>query len=246
MMVILSPAKKIRIGQAAGHVSRPQFLYEAMQVVEALRLYPSWELERILMTNPEIALDAYMQYQAFDLGAAGREALFAYNGLVYQQMNPTDFSEGDLAFANQHLRILSAVYGVLRPLDGILPCRLEMQCKLPVDGAKNLYEFWGNKPYRTLFSGRQTVVNLASEEYTKTVRRHLLPSDDFVDIVFLAHYKGKLKTLPAWAKMARGQMARYIVKRRADTPEELKEFDWNSYVYVPELSYHNKIVFVKD
>lgn len=245
MVAILSPAKKIRAGRAAGKPGKPQFLQEAIQVVEALRPYAAWELERILMTNPEIALDACLQYRTFDPEAAGREALFAYNGLVYQQMNPTDFSEGELAFANAHLRILSAVYGILLPLDGILPCRLEMQCKLPVGSEKNLYAFWGDKPYRTLFSKRQTVINLASEEYAKIVRQHLLSSDDFVDIVFLARYKGKLRTLPAWAKMARGQMARYMVKNWIDTPEELKGFDWNGYAYVPELSYHNKMVFVK-
>lgn len=245
MIAVLSPAKKIRTGQAAGMVCKPQFLKEAVQVIEALRPYAAWELERILRTNPDIALDAYVQYRAFDARLPGREAVFAYNGLVYQQMNPTDFSGEELAYANAHLRILSAVYGILRPLDGILPCRLEMQCKLPVGSAKNLYEFWGDKPYRALLSGRQPVVNLASEEYAKIIRRQLLPSDNFIDIVFLAHYKGKLKTLPAWAKMARGQMARYIVKHRIDAPEQLKKFDWNGYVYVPELSYHNKFVFVK-
>ena len=246
MIAILSPAKKIRTGQATEWIGRPQFLKEAQQVIEALRPFAAWELERILMTNPEIALDAYVQYRSFDASLPGREAVFAYNGLVYQQMNATDFSDEELAYANAHLRILSAVYGILRPLDGILPCRLELQCKLPVGNAKNLYDFWGDKPYRTLFFGRRTVINLASEEYARVIRRQLLPSDDFIDIVFLAHYKGALKTLPAWAKMARGQMARFMVKERANTPEDLKQFDWNGYCYVPELSYHNKFVYVKD
>lgn len=245
MIAILSPAKKVRMFQTDSMACRPVFLEAAVEIVEALRRFASWQLESLLMTSPGIAMDAFLQYRAFDPAQPGTPAMYAYQGLVYRHLAPSDFTEADCAFANEHLRILSAVYGLLRPMDAILPCRLEMQCKLPVGGSKNLYDFWGSRLYQALSLPRQPIVNLASEEYAKAVRRWLLPSDDFIDVVFLAWYKGKQKVLPAWAKMARGQMARYLIKNRLEYPEQLQQFDYDGYAYVPELSYHNRYVFVK-
>ena len=246
MVAIIAPAKRIRPYSEHGQITVPVFSEEAEQIVEAMRRLEPWEMESVLRTNEKIALEAYINYQSIGLDVPGTQALFAYDGLVYKNIIPESFDEDELDFINQKLRILSAVYGVLRPSDGILPYRLEMNCSLSVNGTENLYRFWGNKLHRELYCSAAVVVNLASEEYAKAVRKHLRPQDTWIDVIFLSCYKGKLKTLPAWAKMARGQMVRYIVKNRLETPEQLKKFCWDGYHFEACLSERDRLIFVRN
>ncbi len=245
MLLILSPAKNMQVSTLEGlSLSRPRFPAQTGQLAEALRVLSPWQLERPMSINPDLAFKAFTAFQSFDLDAEGTAALLAYHGLQYRNLDPQSFSLADFAFANEHLRLLSAFYGVLRPADGILPYRLEFLCKLKFDG-RNLYQFWGDLFYRDLFSSGQTVVNLASAEYSRTVQPYLTPRDRFLTCNFLVMKRGKPRMLATAAKMARGQMARYLVKERIDQPEGLKGFCWNGYAFVPHLSDESTYTFLQ-
>ena len=141
--------------------------------------------------------------------------------------------------------LLDAFYGMVNPLDDILPYRLEMQYPIKIQG-NNLYKFWDDKIYNKLYSEDNVIVNLASEEYAKTVRRFLNKDDIFIDIDFKVNKYGKLKTLATLAKMARGQMVKYIIENKIDNPEDLKDFTFNSFKYCSNLSTSKKFVFIKE
>ena len=245
MFIILSPAKNMQSSRLEGlTLSRPRFLAQTEQLVETLRKFSPWQLERPMSVNPDLALKAFDSFQSFDPDAEGTAALLAYHGLQYRNLDPQSFSLADFAFANDHLRLLSAFYGVLRPTDGILPYRLEFLCKLKF-GVQNLYQFWGDLFYRDLFSSGKTVINLASAEYSRTVQPYLTPHDRFLTCNFLVMKRGKPRMLATAAKMARGRMARYIVKERIDDPEGLKDFCWNGYTFIPHLSDDSTYTFLQ-
>ena len=182
-------------------------------ILRALRALKAWEMERILKTTPAIALGAYLDHEAFDEQAAGYPALLAFDGLVYRYLAAGDFERGDCLFAREHLRILDGLYGSLRGMDGILPHRLDMAAPLRIAG-KSLYAFWADKLYRDLFADGQPVLNLASGEYARCVTPYLKRKDLFITCRFLSAYRGKHKVITAHTKMARGAMARFIIKNR--------------------------------
>jgi cytoplasmic iron level regulating protein YaaA (DUF328/UPF0246 family) len=245
MIAIISPAKKIQLSPCGLPASTPEYLRETKRIIQALKGYEPWQLESLLKVNQSLALDAYLMHQSFDLSQKGSPALLSYRGLVFQHIGAEDFTSDQLLYANRHVRILSAAYGILKPLDGILPYRLEMQCKLSLDGLKNLYQFWKDKPYASLVKEDSVIVNLASEEYAKCIRSYLTPHVRMIDVEFLSFYKGDYKILPAWAKIARGEMVRFIVKNRPSTPEQLQSFQYDGYSFVPRLSSDTKYVFTR-
>ena len=244
MKVILSPAKNIVPHPMPGlPLTRPRFLAQTETLCAQLKNSSPWQLESLLSVNPELALRAYQDFQQFSPELPGTAALLSYHGLQYQQLDAGSLSLEELAFAQECLRPLSAFYGVLRPCDGILPHRLEFFSRLRLDG-KTLYQFWGDLFYQDLFSHGEPVVNLASAEYAKAVFPHLRPGDRFICCDFLVFRKGKRCTVATWAKMARGQLARWIVKNQAEQSEQLKEFCWQGFTFVPSLSSDTHYVFL--
>lgn len=245
MRMILSPTKKMQSGSGKDRVlHRPQFLEETVQLWEVLREFASYELESAFRINPQLALQAACDFQDFSPEAKGEEALFSYIGLAFSNLQPETFSEEELRFCDETLRILSGFYGLVRPLDGIQPYRLEMGCKLQFDG-KNLYQFWGDKLYRALFEQGDTVLNLASKEYSKAITPYLQPKDRWITCEFLTYRKGKPATVATSAKMARGQMARFIVQNHITAPENVQAFSWDGYAFEAEQSKEDCYVFVK-
>lgn len=245
MIVILSPAKNMRPGHLDGlKITRPRHLEKTRRLNALLKTYDPWELESLLSINPKLAINAWSNYHDMDLNRVGTPALLAYNGLAYHHLFASDFTLEDFHFAAEHLRILSAFYGVLRPSDGILPYRLQLQCKLKVDG-KSLYAFWADMIYQDLFQTGQAVINLCSQEYAKTVSPYLLENDTFITCRFLSRRAGRLCCTATNAKMARGQMARYIIKNHITSPRELRSFDWNGYVFSQALSNSTEYVFIQ-
>lgn len=247
MLAILSPAKRIRpcpcpYGLAP---TRPAFRKEAAELGELLRGYSPWQLESLLGVSPELALDAFALCQGFDAAAPGSPALLAYQGLAYWNLDPGGFSREDLLAAQERLRILSALYGVLRPLDGISPHRLDFLARLR-PGGKTLYRWWGEKICRELFSAGEPVVNLCSGEYARAAAPWLGPGDVFLTVRFLQRRGGRLVTRPTAAKAARGQMARWLVLERLTRPEELTAFSWEGYRFSPELSHSLEYVFFQE
>ncbi len=246
MIAILSPAKQMVSGTQipSQPLSVPRFLEQARQLNQWIQQYSPWELESLLRINPALALKAYSYHQEFSQAKPGTAALLSYRGLAYQHISYSEWNAGDFAFAAEHLRILSAFYGLLRPLDEMKPYRLEFLCKIKPYG-KSLYSFWNDRVYRALYQQDDTVVNLASAEYAKLVRSYLLPHNRFLTCDFVIWRKGKLRTLPTEAKMSRGEMADFIVRNRLHNPEELKTFHRNGYSFQDSLSTDNRYVFLK-
>ena len=246
MRLIISPAKNMRItGDPRLPLSRPGYLQQSARLLEQLREYPPWQLESLMKINPDIALRAFGYYQSLDLESGGSPAIMSYHGLQYQNIDPQSLTPGELQFLQPRLRIVSAFYGLLRPLDGISPYRLELQCKIKVDG-QSLYRFWGDRLYRDLFSPGEPVLNLASAEYSKAVSPFLGARDRFITCDFLVVKRGRLCCLPTAAKMARGQMVRFIARHSIDEPEGVWDFDWDGFEFSPARSDGGRYVFIRD
>lgn len=241
MLAILSPAKNMQAAACPEvEPTRPRDLPQTRELFALLRGLAPFELESLLRTSPAIALRAAADFAAWE-DTGGAPAALAYQGLAYKYLDAASFSADDFACAQERLRLLSAFYGVLRPLDAIRPYRLELQHR---PAGRSLYAFWGDRWYRALYAETDTVVNLASNEYSRAVRPFLQRGDRFLTCEFLTYRKGKLRCLPAVAKMARGSMARYIVKNELGSPEQLPFFDWGGFQYEQSLSSNDTLVFV--
>ena len=245
MLAIISPAKNmLNPTDKKENLNALAFPEKTQVLANLLKEYESWELESLMKINPQLSLETFAHFQGFSLEKQGPHALLTYDGLVFKQIQAATLTKQQLEFAQKHLRILSGFYGVVKPLDGILPYRLEMQTKLTIEG-QNLYEFWHNQLYETIYKETSVVVNLTSEEYAKCIRKFLTPGDIFIDVEFLTMKEGKLKNLATFAKMARGQMVRYMIEKEIKKPDKLKDFQWNEYEFQPQLSHSSKYVFVK-
>ena len=249
MISIISPAKNMRnlkIDNIKPKIYGKYRLFteETKEIIKELRNLTPWDIQSIMKVNEKIAFQSYAYFQDFNFDEEGVCGLLAYDGLVFKNIKAEEFTSEDFDFAHNHVRILDAFYGIVNPLDGVLPYRLEMQYKININD-KNLYKFWDNKLYKKLYSEDNVIVNLASEEYAKAVRTFLDKDDIFIDIDFKIHRDRKLKTMATWAKMARGQMIKYIVENRINNPEDLKDFTFNGYKFDTTLSTDKKYVFVK-
>lgn len=170
-------------------------------------------------------------------------AILAYEGIAYQYMAPAVFEEGQLSYVQEHLRILSAFYGVLKPMDGVTPYRLEMQAKAAISDSKNLYEFWGDKIYSECKDEDGIIINLASKEYSKCIEKYLTPFDTYITCTFCEIDKGKLVQKGTYAKMARGEMVRYMAEKQIKNTNDIKEFNRLGYVFREDLSSGTEYVF---
>ena len=250
MIAIISPAKNMRnlkIDNINPQIIGKEryFTKETEEIIRVLKDLTPWDIQSVMKVNEKIALQSYAYFQDFNFNDKGVCGLLAYDGLVFKNIKAEDFTKEDFDYANKHIRILDAFYGMVNPLDDILPYRLEMQYPIKIQG-NNLYKFWDDKIYNKLYSEDNVIVNLASEEYAKTVRRFLNEEDIFIDIDFKVNKDGKLKTLATLAKMARGQMVKYIIENKIDNPEDLKDFTFNSFKYCSNLSTSKKFVFIKE
>lgn len=250
MISIISPAKNMRnikinniIPKTIG--TNRYFATETKEIVQVLKSLSPYDIQSLMKINEKIAFQSYAYFQDFNFKEEGVCGLLAYDGLVFKNIKAEDFSIEDFEFANNHIKILDAFYGIVNPLDEILPYRLEMLYPIKIQD-RNLYKFWDNKLYNKLYSEDNVIVNLASEEYAKTVRRFLNENDIFIDIDFKVHKDGKLKTLATLAKIARGQMVKYIVENKINNPEDLKNFKFNNYKFSHNLSTSRKFVFIKE
>lgn len=245
MKVIISPAKKMKIVYDENKkITEPVFYKKAAVLAKKLRKLDPMEIEHIMKVNPKIAMEAFIYYNDFFDFKHEIPAILSYNGLQYTHIKAEDFSDEEAEFANETLRIVSGLYGILKPYDGICPYRLEMQCKLDING-KNLYKYWSNNIYKELFKDKEEVINLASGEYSKVVSPYLKDKDRFITVDFKCNHKGKIRTLPTEAKTLRGEMSRYIVKNKIKSSKELKDFTYEGYKYSSERSGKDKYIFLK-
>lgn len=250
MISIISPAKNMRnikinnISPKTLGVNR-YFTRETKEIIQVLKSLSPSDIQSLMKVNEKIAFQSYAYFQDFNFQEEGVCGLLAYDGLVFKNIKAEDFSNEDFGFTNDHIKILDAFYGIVNPLDEVLPYRLEMQYPIKIDD-KSLYKFWNDKIYNKLYSDDNVIVNLASEEYAKVVRKFLKEDDIFIDIDFKVHKDGKLKTLATLAKIARGQMIKYIVENKINNPEDLKNFSFDNYKFSHNLSTSRKFVFIKE
>ena len=247
MKLLISPAKKMRVERDfLPPETQPVLLERSAQLLAYLRTLSLPELKKLLACNETLAQDAYGNFQAMCLEQGETPAVFAYDGIQYKYMAPGLFTQNQLDYIRDHLRILSGFYGVLRPFDGVSPYRLEMQAKVKTGFCQNLYQFWGDSLGESLLHEDPVLVNLASEEYAKGVRPYVKGKARFVTCVFGEETQpGKFVEKGVYVKMARGEMVRFAAERSVETPEELQEFDRLGYQFAPELSQEETYVFCR-
>lgn len=245
MRIIISPAKKMNVDtDSFATEGLPRFLEEAERLCGTLQAMSPDTLQKLWRCNDAIAQVNVERLAGMDLRRRLTPAVLAYEGIQYRYMAPGVFETGQLDYIREHLRILSGFYGLLRPFDGVAPYRLEMQARLPVDGCRDLYAFWGGKLAHALAEETDCVLNLASKEYSRAVESHLPPSVRFHTCVFGELREGKVVEKGTLCKMARGQMVRWLAENRIDRPENVQNFRELGYRFDPERSTENCTVFL--
>lgn len=245
MKIIISPAKKMVEDDSLEWRDLPELLPKTEMILKKLRSMTGSELKKLWKCNDQIAALNIERLQKMDLHGRLTPAVLAYDGIQYQYMAPGVFSDEEYAYLQQHLRILSGFYGILRPFDGVTPYRLEMQAKLPICEAKNLYSFWGSDPALLLAENTDHVIDLASKEYSIVISRHLPDRVKIIRCVFAEESDGKLIEKGTVCKMARGEMVRFMTEHRITNPDELKMFDRQDYHFSPEHSDEKTFVFLR-
>lgn len=255
MLTVISPAKTLDFETplTTDEHSQPQFLSESRQLISELRKLNPDDISALMKISPalgELNHQRFMNWTTPFTPDNARAAALAFKGDVYMGMQPQDFTKRDFQFAQKHLRILSGLYGLLKPLDLIQPYRLEMGTRFENSQGKDLYSFWDHKITEALnadlkASKSKILVNLASNEYFKSVKKTALDAE-IVTPVFKDLKNGNYKIISFYAKKARGLMSAYIVKNRPKTLDDLKEFDSEGYRYQAALSSGTELVFTRD
>lgn len=255
MLALISPAKTLDYTTAlpTDTHTQPRLLEQSQQLIDVCRKLSATEIASLMTVSEKIAnlnVERFRDWNAeFDFSNA-RQALFAFKGDVYTGLDAYHLKDQDIDFAQQHLRMLSGLYGLLRPLDLMMPYRLEMGTKLKNSRGNNLYEFWGsiitdqiNQDLAEIDA--KLLVNLASDEYYKSVNEKKIQAE-IIKPVFLDQKNGKYKVISFYAKKARGLMARYLIENKLSQLEQLKAFDSEGYYFDAESSSDKELVFKRD
>jgi cytoplasmic iron level regulating protein YaaA (DUF328/UPF0246 family) len=255
MLVVISPAKNLDYDTPSVTTkhSQPDFLEEAQILIDEIKVLSPENIADLMKLSSKLATlnsNRYLSWSVpFDASNA-KQAVLAFNGDVYTGLAAETFNDSDFEYAQKNLRILSGLYGLLKPLDLMQAYRLEMGTKFENSRGKNLYEFWGETITQALNTQlntqeTQVVINLASNEYFKSVKPKLLNAEVIVP-QFKDQKNGKFKIISFYAKKARGLMAGYIIKNKIESVEDLKHFDVDGYYYCPEQSDKNTLMFLRN
>ena len=255
MLMVISPAKTLDYNTppVTAQYTQPQFVEQAAQLVGLMRGYSPQQLAELMKISDTLAglnVARFAEWQPVFTTANAKQALLAFKGDVYTGLDADSLSEDDLAYAQVHLRMLSGLYGVLRPLDLMQPYRLEMGTKVANPHGKDLYGFWGTTLTDTLNAymdeqGMGTLLNLASNEYFKSIQPARLQAP-LVNVDFKDQKNGQYKIISFYAKKARGLMARYVIRNRIQSVEQLKAFDVDGYYFSESQSRAGRLVFLRD
>lgn len=248
MKIIISPAKKMNVNtDILAYKDLPVFLDKTEILMQWIQKLSYEEAKKLWDCNDKIAEQNFKRFHEMNLKKNLTPAILSYEGIQYQYMAPIVFEGKEMEYIQQHLRILSGLYGVLRPFDGVTPYRLEMQAKVRgISGTKDLYEFWGDRLYREVSEEDHIILNLASKEYSKNIERYLKKEDYFVTCIFGEVVNGKVQQKGTMAKMARGEMVRYMAENQIKDVKEIQKFHRLGYVYHEELSGEKEYVFLKE
>lgn len=254
MLIVISPAKKLdyKTPSPVSDYTQPDHLDRTAELIDVMSQKDSFEIANLMKLSMNLAdlnMQRYQQWHTPFTPDNAKQALFAFTGDVYQGMDAGSLTADDLAFAQNHLRILSGLYGILRPLDLMQAYRLEMGTKLTTDYGRNLYEFWGDTITHAIndalaAQGDDILINLASNEYFKSINLGKLKGR-IITPVFKEYRKGAYRIISFNAKKARGYMSRYIIKNRLTNPEEIKSFNIADYAFNPDLSSSSEFVFTR-
>ena len=254
MLTVISPAKSLDYDSpiATAEYSQPTELTRSRKLIKRLRELSETEIAKLMSVSDGIAElnhQRYRQWKTPFKPENARQAIYAFKGDVYLGFDAYSMTDQNAAFAQDNLRILSGLYGILRPLDLMQPYRLEMGTRLDTEAGSNLYQFWNDRITRSLnkdlkASGGNTLINLASNEYFKSIQPKSLKAD-IITPAFKDFRKGEYRFIQFFAKKARGTMARFIVDKQITNPEEIKDFDRDGYQYNPELSSQRDWVFTR-
>ena len=245
MRIIISPAKKMKVDtDSLPCQGLPAFLPKTERLAGILQSMSDAELKKLWKCNDQIAALNIQRLQNMDLHNHLTPAVLAYEGIQYQYMAPGVFTEQAFDYVQEHLRILSGFYGVLKPFDGVTPYRLEMQAKLRAGESKDLYAYWGDSLAKTLFAETNCMINLASKEYSVCISKYLPANVRFITCVFGEEKSGKVIEKGTMCKMARGEMVRYMAENQIEDPEQSKAFERLGYRFDPTRSNDNLFVFI--
>lgn len=253
MIAVISPAKTLDFEtQHQAEFTSPRFPKETERLVKNLRRKKEKDLKSLMSISDKIAqlnVERYQNFQGTIDLEASCPAIHAFKGDVYIGLDSESLSDAEITYAQNHLRILSGLYGLLRPLDLIEPYRLEMGTKLKIGNYDNLYQFWGDKISNMLSkelkeNGGEILLNLASKEYFKSVNKKKLKGR-IIDVEFKDFSKDQYKVISFFAKKARGLMSRYLIQNQINDPEELKGFNAEGYYFVEKESSDNLLVFYR-
>ena len=246
MRIIISPAKQMRVDTDSFACTELPTFIEKTEVLKDWISGLSYEEQKTLWAcNDKIAKQNAERFAGMDIHRNLTPALLAYDGIQYTYMAPAVFEDGQFDYVQELLRILSGFYGVVKPMDGVVPYRLEMQAKAAVAGYRNLYDFWGDDLYREVMDDSRVLINLASKEYSKCIEKYLQPEDRYITCVFGELEGGKVVQKSVYAKMARGEMVRFMAGIHVDEPEQIKTFNWSGYHFDESRSSDTEYVFIR-
>lgn len=247
MKIIISPAKRMSNDIAyLKPTSLPYYIQEAKVLVNILKQKKVNELQSILKCNTAIAEESYQNYQQMRLNKNGVPAILAYQGIQYQYMAASIFTEEQFAYVQDHVVILSALYGALRPLDSVVPYRLELENAFRVADNKNLYAFWQDKPYRLVSKTEDVMVDLASVQYSKLIKKYIQKKQRLIQCRFMEEEDGTLKEKGVYVKMVRGAMVRYLAEEKIASLAKLKDFHELGYQFDSMLSDEEHFIFIRN
>ena len=255
MILLLSPAKiqNFESQEVVTKFTQPQFMDDAEILINKIRKLSLAESAKLLDVNSNLAqlnVDRHFNWQRPFTTRNAKQAVFVFNGEVFHGLDAKTLSPDNLTYLQSHLRILSGLYGVLRPFDLIQPYRLDVSTRLKTDEGNNLYAYWGNKITEalneTLKSSREpkVLLNLASGEYMKSINLKLLQAK-VIDFNFLQYKNDEYKPIVMYIKKARGMMVRYVIENRIENIDDLKGFNAEGYWFSPQLSTENKLIFTR-
>ncbi|OTG66594.1 peroxide stress protein YaaA [Acinetobacter silvestris] len=255
MLALISPAKTLDYESALPTDTHtlPRLLDQSQQLIDLSRKLSASEIASLMSVSEKIAhlnVDRFRDWNADFNFSNARQAIYAFKGDVYTGLDAYDLPVADMEFAQKHLRMLSGLYGVLRPLDLMMPYRLEMGTKLKNSRGHNLYEFWGEQITNLINDDLENInstllVNISSDEYYKSVKESKIKAN-IIKPVFLDQKHGQYKVISFYAKKARGLMARYIIENQLKKIEDLKSFNSNGYYFDAESSLKGELVFKRD
>lgn len=246
LIVIISPAKKMRDDIAwMDAQDQPIFLKEANTLLKYFQSLTISQIQEVLVCSHKIAQEAYQQYHRMQLGSIGTPAVLSFDGIQYHHMAPDVFTIEQFAYVQKHIRILSGFYGVLKPMDHVMPYRFEVQDKIQYQTYHDGYAFWKDKIYKAIVKEDKEILDLASAQYSKLLYKYQKKGVRIVKCRFMEEQYGVRKEKGVYVKMARGEMVRWLAEEQIQCIDDVKQFQRKGYTYCKSLSNAHTFIFIR-